>query len=112
MTTHLYDSSGRCRACRQPAELADPHCNGAPSLAPSGAVGEIAKSLQGFYNVILEVAAKTCEQQVQRPAGYQGNWEGYGDHMGDRTGAECAAAIRAMKYTEVAPDERQEPNAG
>lgn len=45
----------------------------------------------------MEAAAKICEQQVQRPAGYGGRWEGYGSFMEDKTGTECARDIRAAK---------------
>ena len=44
----------------------------------------------------IEECAKLCEEQVQRPAGYHGSWEGYGPSMGDKTGTECAIAIRAL----------------
>ena len=44
----------------------------------------------------IEECAKLCEVQVQRPAGYHGAWEGYGASMGDKTGTECAIAIRAL----------------
>ena len=44
----------------------------------------------------IEECAKLCEGQVQRPAGYNGAWEGYGPSMGDKTGTECAIAIRAL----------------
>jgi hypothetical protein len=43
----------------------------------------------------LEEAAKICEAMVLRPAGYHGQWEGYGPFDGYKTGPECAIAIRA-----------------
>ena len=42
-----------------------------------------------------EECAKVCEVKINRESGYGGQWEGYGSHMGDMTGPECAAAIRA-----------------
>lgn len=41
-------------------------------------------------------AAELCEEQVLRPAGYGGQWEGYGSHMGIKTGTECAAELREL----------------
>ncbi len=38
--------------------------------------------------------ASLCEQIVRHPAGYGGQWEGYGPVMTTRDGAACAAAIR------------------
>jgi hypothetical protein len=40
-------------------------------------------------------AANICEKKVQRDSEYGGRWGGYGRFMGDMTGPECAAAIRA-----------------
>ena len=48
-------------------------------------------------NATLEDCAKLCEKKVARPAGYHGQWEGYGASMGDKTGTECAIGIRSMK---------------
>jgi hypothetical protein len=42
-----------------------------------------------------EACAKVCEKIVGRPAGYNGQWEGYGNTETYMTGYECAAAIRA-----------------
>ena len=42
-----------------------------------------------------EACAKVCEKIVDRPAGYNGQWEGYGNTKTHMTGYECAAAIRA-----------------
>ena len=43
-----------------------------------------------------ERCAELCEEQVKRPAGYHGQWEGHGSWMDDKTGPECALAIRAL----------------
>lgn len=45
-------------------------------------------------------AEMECEVKVRRESGYGGRWEWYGAHMGDRTGPECAAAIRALAEKE------------
>jgi hypothetical protein len=42
-----------------------------------------------------EECAKVCEQLLERPSGYNGTWEGYGNFKTQMTGQECAAAIRA-----------------
>ena len=47
----------------------------------------------------LEECARICKEVVNRPAGYNGQWEGYGASMGDKTGTECAIDIRALKET-------------
>ena len=39
-------------------------------------------------------AAEICEQVVEYPPGYNGQWEGYGPVRITRTGNDCAAAIR------------------
>jgi hypothetical protein len=44
-----------------------------------------------------ETCAALCEQKVERPADYQGRFGGYGNFMGDKTGPECAAEIRARR---------------
>jgi hypothetical protein len=44
----------------------------------------------------LAEAAALCRVQVRRPPGYGGQWEGYGESMGDKTGPECAAEIEAL----------------
>lgn len=47
-----------------------------------------------------ERCAEACLQKVERPAGYNGRFEGYGGWMGSMTGEECAAAIRALPSPE------------
>jgi hypothetical protein len=42
-----------------------------------------------------EACAKVCEGLLERPSGYQGTWEGYGNFKTQMTGQECATAIRA-----------------
>ena len=42
-----------------------------------------------------EECAKVCESLLERPSGYHGTWEGYGNFKTQMTGQECAAAIRA-----------------
>lgn len=49
------------------------------------------------WNMALEEAAKACEQKVERDAEYGGRFGGYGNFMGDKTGPECATAVRALK---------------
>jgi len=46
-----------------------------------------------------EACAKVCEQLLERPSGYNGTWEGYGNFKTQMTGQECAAAIRARGNT-------------
>ena len=46
-----------------------------------------------------EACAKVCEELLERPSGYQGTWEGYGNFKTQMTGQECAAAIRARSNT-------------
>ena len=46
-----------------------------------------------------EACAKLCEELLERPSGYQGTWEGYGNFKTQMTGQECAAAIRARGNT-------------
>ena len=46
-----------------------------------------------------EACAKLCEELLERPSGYQGTWEGYGNFKTQMTGQECAAAIRARSNT-------------
>jgi hypothetical protein len=55
-----------------------------------------------IFNVVEKVesaeresCAKVCEEQLERPSGYQGTWEGYGKFKTQMTGQECADAIRA-----------------
>lgn len=55
------------------------------------------KPLQRVVNEALELAAKACEEQILRDGEYGGRWGGYGNFMGDKTGPECAAVIRALK---------------
>lgn len=45
---------------------------------------------------MAERCVKACEGTVTRPCGYGGQWEGYGPVKTERTGSECAAAIRAL----------------
>ena len=42
-----------------------------------------------------EACAKVCEADMERPSGYNGQWEGYGKFKTKMTGSECADAIRA-----------------
>ena len=46
-----------------------------------------------------EECAKVCEELLDRPSGYQGTWEGYGEFKTQMTGQECADAIRARSNT-------------
>lgn len=46
-----------------------------------------------------EKCAQLCEQVIEHPAGYKGQWEGYGPVKTQRDGLECAAAIRAITAT-------------
>lgn len=49
------------------------------------------------WNAALDEAAKACEATVERDAEYGGRFGGYGPFKGDRTGPECAAAVRSLK---------------
>jgi hypothetical protein len=57
------------------------------------------KAIERFAALVAaaerEACAKVCEKIVDRPAGYNGQWEGYGNTKTHMTGYECAAAIRA-----------------
>lgn len=44
----------------------------------------------------LEEAAKVCEAKVPRDPEYGGRFGGYGPWEDDKTGPECAAAIRTL----------------
>ena len=44
-----------------------------------------------------EACAKMCEEKVERASDYQGRFGGYGAFMGEKTGSECADAIRARR---------------
>jgi hypothetical protein len=59
------------------------------------------RSLEKFAALVAaherEACAALCEQKVERPADYQGRFGGYGNFMGDKTGPECAAEIRARR---------------
>lgn len=46
-----------------------------------------------------EACAQVCEELLERPSGYQGQWEGYGKFKTQMTGQECAEAIRARGET-------------
>jgi hypothetical protein len=67
----------------------------APALRMTAAILDLCEAVDALIAAERERCAKVCEQKVKRPAGYHGQWEGYGSHMGDMTGPECAAAIRA-----------------
>jgi len=54
----------------------------------------VMKLVQDAVSAEREACAKVCEQQLERPSGYQGTWEGYGRLKTQMTGQECAAAIR------------------
>ena len=45
--------------------------------------------------------AALCEEVVTHPAGYGGQWEGYGPVKTQRDGKECAAAIRERSNDRV-----------
>jgi hypothetical protein len=44
-----------------------------------------------------ESCAKICEQLLERPCGYLGEWEGYATFATEMTAQECAIAIRAKQ---------------
>lgn len=64
-------------------------------------IGPSISSLSEFSALVAaaerEACAKVCEEKVERSAGYGGQFEGYGKLTGERTGSECAAAIRARE---------------
>lgn len=45
---------------------------------------------------VIEACAKVCEEIVTHPAGYHGQWEGYGSVKAVRDGNACAVAIRSI----------------
>lgn len=52
-----------------------------------------------------EECAVMCEEVVTHPAGYGGQWEGYGPVKTQRDGKACAAAIRERSNAKaVGPD--------
>ena len=68
---------------------------GLPSIVVSMYGDRIKKLLAEERADEREACAKVCEKIVDRPAGYNGQWEGYGNTKTHMTGYECAAAIRA-----------------
>lgn len=48
-----------------------------------------------------EECASLCEEVVTHPAGYGGQWEGYGPVKTQRDGKACAAAIRERSNAKV-----------
>ncbi len=56
---------------------------------------DMADKAEQLHGLLLNAAAY-CDTKVERPAGYWGQWKGYGDSMGDKTGPECAAYIRKI----------------
>ena len=62
-------------------------------------IGPDERSLERFAALVAaherEACAQLCEQNIERPSDYQGRFGGYGKFMGDKTGPECAAEIRA-----------------
>ena len=69
--------------------------------------GDMVKVLKAFEALVRadereierEACAKVCEQLLERPCGYSGTWEGYGNFKTQMTGQECASAIRARGNT-------------
>lgn len=43
-----------------------------------------------------EMIADICSAKVKRDAGYGGRFGGYGNFIGDKTGAECSEIIRSI----------------
>jgi hypothetical protein len=76
---------------------------GVPALARQFAEVRASAYAQGRADEREKCVAE-CLVKVKRDAGYGGQWEGYGSHMGYRTGPECAAAIRARDAQEGASD--------
>ena len=71
-----------------------PHGGG--NATDYGICGELEshKKAMECVSAIIESCARICEQRVEREPGYNGQWEGYGSHMGLMDGEECAAEIR------------------
>lgn len=86
-----------CGATARPKQRTCRTCHAAAMRKSRGHDKDAAKIVARVVRATLELAAKACEAKVQRPAGYGGQWEEYGPWMGDKTGTECAAAIRALK---------------
>ena len=79
----------------EPVAIADGTFNhNCPIGAPLYAAPVDAKAIRAEA---LEEAAKMCEVKVKRPADYGGRFGGYGDFYGEKTGSECAAAIRGLR---------------
>lgn len=45
------------------------------------------------FNAGMAEAARLCKLRVHRPAGYNGQWEGYGSTVTQMEGDECAKLI-------------------
>ena len=43
---------------------------------------------------VISECISICLEKIKRDAGYGGQWDGYGSHMGLKTGEECAEGIR------------------
>lgn len=56
---------------------------------------EIAALVKAAVLAERQACALLCLQEVWRPAGYKGRWEGYGGFMGLKDGVECGDAIMA-----------------
>ena len=67
---------------------------GTPYVSP-----ELRRLVEAAIEQEREACAKVCEVLLERPSGYQGTWEGYGNFKTQMTGQECAAAIRARSNT-------------
>jgi len=67
---------------------------GTPYVSP-----ELRRLVEAAVAQEREACAKVCEVLLERPSGYQGTWEGYGNFKTQMTGQECAAAIRARSNT-------------
>ena len=63
---------------------------------PNTELAALGHILQDTRDRILEIAAQACEKKVMRPAGHNGQWEGYGPLADFMTGEECAAKLRSM----------------
>jgi hypothetical protein len=62
---------------------------------------KIVNSFSDARSGAIEEAAALCEAKVERDAEYGGRFGGYGKFLGDKTGPECAAAIRALLKPEA-----------
>lgn len=58
---------------------------------------------QRGFEACRAAAVKLCREQVEREAGYGGQWEGYGAMKGVKTGPECSNEIARLPVPRFKP---------